>query len=182
VRYGSVNTGHMSIVKYWAGRDFDVDLNVPACFACHWESPRKHWNWGWFERAHIIPDCLGGSEEPSNLVLLCKRCHREAPNCSDPSLMIQWMRDREWYWSWVLRTAADQCRLSGLSGEEVLSINPDAMAAWLKKRSKMFGYHPVGAWEIPPAAVQVGALMKYYLQRRDMPPEQMGLNLEATAA
>jgi hypothetical protein len=43
-------------------------------------------------KCHIVPRSLGGTNDPSNLVLLCGRCHREAPNVADPRFMWIWMR------------------------------------------------------------------------------------------
>jgi len=43
------------------------------------------------ERCHIVPDALGGKDEPSNIVLLCKRCHAEGPNVADSEIMWDWI-------------------------------------------------------------------------------------------
>ena len=40
----------------------------------------------------IIPKALGGTDEPSNLVLLCSRCHLEAPEENDPEAMWKWIK------------------------------------------------------------------------------------------
>jgi len=32
------------------------------------------------ERCHLVPHALGGADSPANLVLLCGRCHRDAPD------------------------------------------------------------------------------------------------------
>ena len=44
------------------------------------------------ERAHVIPDSLGGPDIPSNYRLLCAGCHAEAPNVDDPDEMDNWIR------------------------------------------------------------------------------------------
>ncbi len=44
------------------------------------------------QRCHIIPDSLGGKDEPSNLVLLRERCHIDAPNIESKSFMWDWIR------------------------------------------------------------------------------------------
>jgi 5-methylcytosine-specific restriction endonuclease McrA len=36
------------------------------------------------ELCHIVPASRDGLRKSSNLVLLCKRCHKEAMNVSDP--------------------------------------------------------------------------------------------------
>lgn len=59
------------------------------------EAGSRCWRCGYekdLERCHIIPDSLGGKDEPSNLVLLCKRCHAEGPNVTDPEIMWDWIR------------------------------------------------------------------------------------------
>lgn len=43
------------------------------------------------QRCHIIPDSLGGKDEPSNMVLLCETCHSEGPNVDDPEVMWDWI-------------------------------------------------------------------------------------------
>lgn len=44
------------------------------------------------QRCHIIPDSLGGKDEPSNIVLLCKRCHADGPNVLDSEIMWDWIK------------------------------------------------------------------------------------------
>lgn len=34
----------------------------------------------------------GGEDAPSNIVLLCKRCHVDGPNVTDPEIMWDWIR------------------------------------------------------------------------------------------
>ena len=43
------------------------------------------------ERAHIIPRALGGSDtDPSNLFLLCPKCHEESPDINNKNLFLKW--------------------------------------------------------------------------------------------
>lgn len=44
------------------------------------------------QRCHIIPQSLGGNDEPANLVLLCTRCHIDAPNVESKTFMWDWIR------------------------------------------------------------------------------------------
>jgi hypothetical protein len=37
---------------------------------------------------------FGGSDRPSNLVLLCVECHPDAPDVGDPAYMLEWMESR----------------------------------------------------------------------------------------
>ena len=78
------------IVDYWSQHQDECGLSVDwseaheRCWRCGCKSK--------LERCHIVPDSTGGPDEPSNLVLLCHRCHVEAPNVSDPRFMWIWIR------------------------------------------------------------------------------------------
>lgn len=77
------------IVDYWASRVDESDLNVD------WSEAEEYcWNCGSpkeLTRCHIVPHSLGGKDEPSNFVVLCRRCHEEAPNVEDPRIMWDWL-------------------------------------------------------------------------------------------
>ncbi len=80
---------HQEIVDYWERREDECRLGVD------WAEARKRcWRCGYrstLRRCHIIPDPHGGPKSPHNLVLLCGRCHREAPNVADPRFMWIWL-------------------------------------------------------------------------------------------
>jgi hypothetical protein len=94
---------HEKILKYWIGRTppgcaapLDIyDLCDMACFACGW----WHLDPGCpdgcphvLERAHVVPHARGGDDQdPANFALLCKGCHRAAPDTVNA----------EWFWRWV---------------------------------------------------------------------------------
>lgn len=83
-------TNPREIVSYWAKRENESGLSVDwseaheRCWRCGCKSK--------LERCHITPHSLGGADDPSNLVLLCHLCHREAPNVKDPKFMWIWIR------------------------------------------------------------------------------------------
>lgn len=85
-----IKTTKKEIVDYWTSKQEETGLSVDwaeadeRCWRCGYKKP--------LERCHIIPDSLGGKDEPSNLVLLCKRCHIEAPNVEDKNFMWDWIR------------------------------------------------------------------------------------------
>lgn len=92
------------IVAYWSRHEDESGLAVDWAEAhkrC-WGCGRKRWKRN-FDRCHIVPRSLGGSNRADNLVLLCRRCHIQAPNVKDPSFMWFWLRshavplyDAEW--------------------------------------------------------------------------------------
>jgi len=86
----AIKTSIEDIVEYWESRADETELSVDfseakiLCWRCAQE--RK------LQRCHIVPESLGGADEPSNLVLLCGQCHAEAPNVDDPTFMWDWLR------------------------------------------------------------------------------------------
>jgi hypothetical protein len=85
-----LSISHQEIVDYWVAREDECGLGVDWS-----EAHERCWRCGYksrLQRCHIVPKSLGGPNHPSNLVLLCGRCHREAPNVADPRFMWIWMR------------------------------------------------------------------------------------------
>ncbi len=85
-----ITTKIQEIVDYWSNLIYEGDLSAD------WADADSHcWRCGCeknLERYHIVPDALGGKDEPENLVLLCKRCHAEGPNVTDPQIMWDWIK------------------------------------------------------------------------------------------
>jgi len=85
-----IKTKKKDIVKYWTLLQDECGLSVDwaeaheRCWRCGHKAP--------LQRCHIIPDSLGGKDEPSNLVLLCSRCHIDAPNVESKTFMWDWIR------------------------------------------------------------------------------------------
>lgn len=46
------------------------------------------------QRAHIRPNALQGEDVPSNLMLLCGRCHEDAPDIVSKRLFLKWIFKR----------------------------------------------------------------------------------------
>lgn len=85
-----IKTSKKEIVDYWFSKVDESGLSVDAA-----EAHERCWRCGCersLERCHIIPASLGGEDKPSNLVLLCRRCHLENPNVLDPEIMWDWLR------------------------------------------------------------------------------------------
>lgn len=77
------------IVDYWSSRIDECDLSVD------WSEAEEYcWNCGSpkdLTRCHIVARSLGGQDIPSNYVVLCRKCHEEAPNVEDPRIMWDWL-------------------------------------------------------------------------------------------
>ena len=70
------------------------DLDTAHCWACN-QAPsggRKRYQDSFMglERCHVIPSGLGGSNEPSNLVVMCSKCHSDNPDTADESAFWWW--------------------------------------------------------------------------------------------
>ena len=91
-----------------------VDWGEPQCWCCGRiipvEEEEKYIDWlsddcdeGLFkiwdcktlrhyvDRAHIKPNMLGGEDIPSNLFLLCRKCHRKTPDLSNPKMFLAYI-------------------------------------------------------------------------------------------
>jgi len=118
------------IVAYWSRHENESGLAVDwaeahkRCWACG----RKKWKRN-FDRCHIIPRSLGGSDSAENLVLLCPRCHKQAPNVNDPSFMWFWLRSRAvpfYDTEWIVSGFEEYQRLFGkrpFSGSNSLDLS-----------------------------------------------------------
>jgi ribosomal protein L37E len=83
------NVPHREIVDYWSMREDECGLGIDWA-----EAHERCWRCGYksvLHPCHIVPDSLGGKNATWNLVLLCGRCHREAPNVADARFMWIWM-------------------------------------------------------------------------------------------
>ena len=112
----------MKIVGYWLGEGTFDNLfeDEAGCFACGAEfsaiadvrkvSVEARWKACRLETAHLVPFASGGSNQVSNLVLLCVRCHREAPMIGTSAQpMVDWINRREGYVSYAWRRVWEEC-------------------------------------------------------------------------
>lgn len=86
----NIKTTIEEAVAYWRAHQDECGLSVDWS-----EAKERCWRCGCkrdLQWCHIVPDSLDGKDEPSNIVLLCKRCHAEGPNVSDPEIMWDWIR------------------------------------------------------------------------------------------
>ena len=85
-----IKTTVQESIDYWSRHVNECGLSVD------WSEAETHcWRCGCkrnLELCHIVPHALGGKDEPSNIVLLCHRCHAEGPNVNDPEIMWDWLK------------------------------------------------------------------------------------------
>lgn len=88
-----------------------TDWGEPCCWACNkpidlddyagYEEASKNsdykriWEYcdvkSHLDRCHILPEMIGGTDEESNMFLLCKRCHAESPDTRNPRNFFRWV-------------------------------------------------------------------------------------------
>lgn len=97
-----------------SGEMMITDIGEPACWACGYpvtlsatklaeiealpniESVYKHkLVTSRLQRCHLIPRAKGGSDDPSNIVLLCPECHAQAPDTAHSKHMLRWIYKRK---------------------------------------------------------------------------------------
>lgn len=142
------------IAQYWAGQGigFVPDLDWPTCFACGYDYLKTHqpasrraaWDSSKLERAHVVAASIGGgSKDPSNFVLLCKRCHHDAPMSNRPEILFDWMLHREDWVVWQLRELTYEAEQSGYMFSE--DWEPREFITFLKGIQTDFHCHALGS-------------------------------------
>lgn len=101
-----------AIHEWWHDYDFDrwfhwfgqCDIGEPTCYACGWYDGgskisngvircyEQTYEFAGLERGHLVSHAAGGSNHPSNLVLLCRPCNLATPMFE----RAQWDEATEW--------------------------------------------------------------------------------------
>lgn len=123
------------IFDYWKDRLRDtcgrfIDWGEPSCWACgfhygskydikrsdaSWEEIFRCWESMPFQRCHIVPRSLGGTNDVSNLFLMCRECHDLAPNTNIPEIFFEWVRKQS---SWLRENSKIRAAFASFGIEE----------------------------------------------------------------
>ena len=106
MKKSAIKLKNEEIVEYWSNIIDEGDIAVDwsdASIRC-WRCARKRKT---LERCHIVPESLGGSEDASNLILLCKECHQESPDVTESKFIWDWIKNTksEFYDMWDTQKA-----------------------------------------------------------------------------
>lgn len=86
-----------------------IDLGEPECWGCRKlainlseieeeDSIKDIWNnkhvSKMLQKCHIFAKQYGGNDEPSNLFLLCRKCHEESPDTMNPKHFYSWIYNK----------------------------------------------------------------------------------------
>lgn len=140
-----IRTSKKEIVDYWDRIIEESELSIDfaeaeeRCWKCAYKST--------LHRCHIIPDSLGGEDAPYNLVLLCHRCHIEAPNINDKDFFWDWLKAHKvpfYDTYWTLRGMKEYFEIYNEKIEEAiigLKIEPQEIQAFLKGQTNFVTVH-----------------------------------------
>ena len=90
--------------KDWIKKSWDYHSeHIDECYvAPDWGDWETDWNMCWacghkgtLQACHIIPNSLGGTTDPSNIIPLCGLCHDKSPDVLDKKEMINWIKDQQ---------------------------------------------------------------------------------------
>lgn len=137
----AVRTRKSAIAEYWLGTHQGrarlpdnaalIDFGEPSCFACGWMAADPDaepvlwgvWEEALLERCHLIPHGLDGPDSPDNLVLLCGRCHRDAPDVGNAEYMLRWIGNRESWGSALWHALEPALRQAAVTEDELDRFN-----------------------------------------------------------
>jgi hypothetical protein len=163
-----ITTTSNNIVEFWTSRIDESELSIDfadaneRCWRCGYKSK--------LHRCHIIPDSLGGEDSPSNLVLLCRRCHIEAPNIQDKDFFWDWLKAQRTalYDSyWTIRGMKEYFDIYKERIEESmarLNIQPKDFQEFLKEQTKSITIH-FGEGRLNPSTI--AGIMRSFIKHRE---------------
>jgi len=116
------------------------------CWACGDQKP--------LQKCHLTPKALGGTDDPSNTVPLCGRCHDLAPDVLDPQIMLDWIAEQSNH-SFILNFEEGNgmihrvgswgrqlpTLLSCLEAVDALNIDQDLLHESMYEAKKRISYH-----------------------------------------
>lgn len=151
-----IKTTVKEIIKYWEVRvdesELSIDFSEAAerCWRCAYESK--------LQRCHIIPHSLGGEDSASNLVLLCSRCHIEAPNINDKDFFWDWLKALKVIFYdtyWTIRGIKEYDNIYSEKMEDTanrLHIKPEEFKTFLDKQENFVTIH-FGEGRLSPSTI-----------------------------
>ena len=129
------NVERAAIVSYWSKIINDEEININwdddpenMCWSCAYAPTNSDES---LQKCHIIPKALGGSDEPSNMVILCVQCHRENPNVNNTNGV-------ELYWHWLKSRTRSRILPNGV----VKGLGGFWCERMLKEYENMYGINP----------------------------------------
>ncbi|QBJ96798.1 HNH endonuclease [Rhodococcus sp. ABRD24] len=113
-----------------------IDWGEPTCFVCGLSDAswavgdlddsiallEKRWKRSRLQKAHLVPHQFGGANTPDNFAMLCRDCHRDAPDTPDAEAALRWIARREHH-------------IATLAREIDGAASPGCVARWIEAGS-----------------------------------------------
>lgn len=76
-----------------------IDWNTIQCWACreNWDNSYNDWESAPLYKHYMIPPWKGGVNHPSNIFLLCNRCHFSVSSELPIDVFIDWAKKQPWF-------------------------------------------------------------------------------------
>jgi hypothetical protein len=168
-----IKTTAQEIVEYWGSRIDESELSIDfaeageRCWRCAYKSK--------LHKCHVIPDSLGGEDTPSNLVLLCRRCHIEAPNIMDKDFFWEWLKAQKasfYDTYWTIRGMKEYAEIYKEKIEESmfrLNARPEELQQFLKVQKDFVTIH-FGEGRLNPSTL--AGIMRSFIKHKE---QQLGM-------
>tara|TARA_Y100000385_G_scaffold285185_1_gene344638 strand:+ start:1629 stop:2180 length:552 start_codon:yes stop_codon:yes gene_type:complete len=88
--HAHICNGQIQLIKEL---DIPIQFADSTCWAC-----KREFHSAKPEKAHIEPFSRGGSDLPSNFLLLCRKCHASQPDAASREYQLKWLRSRKEHW------------------------------------------------------------------------------------
>lgn len=117
-----------------------IDRDIAHCWACN--KTIRSGSTGYnvpdlgLQRCHVIPHSLGGSNHPSNLILMCSPCHAASPDTNEELYFWKWFSRVRSHLQNEMRALQDFLDTSSLDLETASQLNLNEMLAYLEKSSE----------------------------------------------
>lgn len=120
----NICTGQLELLKKIG---IPIKFADSTCWGC-----RREFHSSKPEKAHIEPFSRGGSDLPTNYLLLCRACHASQPDAASPSYQMRWLNCRPEHWENkntfdVNPFATEFKRMSGIAIEDLCNLMMDKL-------------------------------------------------------
>lgn len=166
----------VAIARWWIrqpGNPFDISEMELSCFACgyyfngRYDGSVEKANKMPLERAHIIAHSEGGPNDPSNYVLLCKKCHAAAPMSVSREHFLSWCERRPHYMRVQIDELVGELAHLGVNANEFTRGGVDMFSEWLAQKSVSLHGDPMFGPVIP-VSTKAALIAEYHAEYHDI--------------
>lgn len=106
----------MSQLELTKELEIPVNYSTSTCWGCKRETHAS------LEKAHIEAFSRGGSDHPSNYLLLCHNCHTNQPDGAPREYQIEWLKKRPQFWEAKFEPSPFATEFERMSGIKIEAL------------------------------------------------------------